>query len=553
MAEAVESSLSPAAENEPQEAIAFDSLPVPEIVRDGIRNAGFTHCTPIQAKILPLSLAGRDVAGQAQTGTGKTAAFLITVFTRLIEHGKKVTAAAPRALCIAPTRELAVQIAKDAELLGAGNGLTVQAVYGGVDYKKQRESLRQDVDILVGTPGRLIDYWKQGVYRLNAIEILVVDEADRMFDMGFIKDLRFLLRRCTPTEERQSMMFSATLSHDVMELAYMFMNDAVKVEVNPEQVTAIGVEHLLYHVGKHEKIPALLGILKKEGAERTMVFVNMRRTADHICRTLAVNGYAAEQITGDIEQRKRLKILEDFRDGTLPILVATDVASRGLHIDGVTHVINYDLPFDAEDYVHRVGRTARAGASGNAISLACEEYVEGLESIEKLIGFKLPHDFPDEEMLVPYKHAPRPPRRPRDEGPRRGGERRTSSTDGGRDRAPRGRTRHADRPAGDAVAPPSDAPPIAAGEQAATADGAPGAKKRRRRRGGRGKRDGATATSEGAAGAESGSEGAAASAAPATEGAPGTKKRRRRRGRRSGAAAGEGAAAEPSSSGGSED
>ncbi|MBM4244004.1 MAG: DEAD/DEAH box helicase, partial [Deltaproteobacteria bacterium] len=414
--------------------MAFDSLPLPEVVRDGIRNAGFTHCTPIQAKILPLSLAGRDVAGQAQTGTGKTAAFLITVFTRLIEHGQKVTAAAPRALVIAPTRELAVQIAKDAEMLGAGNGLTIQAVYGGVDYKKQRESLRQDVDILVGTPGRLIDYLKQGVYRLNAIEILVIDEADRMFDMGFIKDLRFLLRRCTPTDQRQSMLFSATLSHDVLELAYMFMNDAVKVEVNPEQVTAVGVEHSLYHVGKHEKIPALMGIIKREGAERTMVFVNMRRTADYICRTLAVNGYNAEQITGDIEQRKRMKILEEFREGTLPILVATDVASRGLHIDDVTHVINYDLPLDPEDYVHRVGRTARAGASGTAISLACEEYVEGLEAIEKLIGFKLPHDFPDDDMLLPFKHAPRPPRRPRDEGPRRGGERRSDGPGRERDR-----------------------------------------------------------------------------------------------------------------------
>ena len=555
MAEAVEPSQSPAAETEPKEAIAFDSLQLPEVVRDGIRNAGFTHCTPIQAKILPLSLAGRDVAGQAQTGTGKTAAFLITVFTRLIEHGKKVTAAAPRALCIAPTRELAVQIAKDAEMLGAGNGLTVQAVYGGVDYKKQRESLRQDVDILVGTPGRLIDYLKQGVYRLNAIEILVIDEADRMFDMGFIKDLRFLLRRCTPSEQRQSMLFSATLSHDVLELAYMFMNDAVKVEVNPEQVTAVGVEHVLYHVGKHEKIPALLGIIKREGAERTMVFVNMRRTADYICRTLAVNGYNAEQITGDIDQRKRMKILEEFREGTLPILVATDVASRGLHIDDVTHVINYDLPLDPEDYVHRVGRTARAGASGTAISLACEEYVEGLEGIEKLIGFKLPHDFPDDDMLQPFKHAPRAPRRPRDEGPRRGGERRSDGHGRDRDRAPRTRERHADRPPVEAAPPPAEAPRIEGAETAVAADGTAAAKKRRRRRGGRGKREGGTT----AAGTSETTEGAVATsdAAPsgqAGEGGERPKRKRRRRGRRSGAASGEGSAAEPAAAdGGSED
>jgi len=486
MSEAPEQKATPGEETEPEEAIAFASLPLPAVVHTGIANAGFTHCTPIQAKILPLSLAGRDVAGQAQTGTGKTAAFLITVFTRLLEHGKELKPAAPRALCIAPTRELAVQIAKDAELLGAGNGLVIQAVYGGVDYKKQRENLRQDVDILVGTPGRLIDYWKQGVYRLNAVEILVIDEADRMFDMGFIKDLRFLLRRCTPTEQRQSMLFSATLSHDVMELAYMFMNEAVKVEVNPEQVTAEGVEHHLYHVGLHEKVPALLSILKREGADRTLVFVNMRRTADHICRTLAANGYAAEQITGDIEQRKRLKILEEFRDGTLPILVATDVASRGLHIDGVTHVVNYDLPLDPEDYVHRVGRTARAGASGMAISLACEDYVEGLEGIEKLIGFKLPHDFPDESMLLPYKHAPRLPRRRPEDSARRGG---------GNDRGPRTRERRTDRPAPEprAAAPVVAAPAIAAATPSAGEGGEAARKPRRRRR--RGSRSGEGAPS----------------------------------------------------------
>ena len=553
MAEAVEPSQSPAAETEPKEAIAFDSLQLPEVVRDGIRNAGFTHCTPIQAKILPLSLAGRDVAGQAQTGTGKTAAFLITVFTRLIEHGKKVTAAAPRALCIAPTRELAVQIAKDAEMLGAGNGLTVQAVYGGVDYKKQRESLRQDVDILVGTPGRLIDYLKQGVYRLNAIEILVIDEADRMFDMGCIKDLRILLRRCTPSEQRQSMLFSATLSHDVLELAYMFMNDAVKVEVNPEQVTAVGVEHVLYHVGKHEKIPALLGIIKREGADRTMVFVNMRRTADYICRTLAVNGYNAEQITGDIDQRKRMKILEEFREGTLPILVATDVASRGLHIDDVTHVINYDLPLDPEDYVHRVGRTARAGASGTAISLACEEYVEGLEGIEKLIGFKLPHDFPDDEMLLPFKHAPRQARRPRDEGPRRGGERR-GERDRDRDRGPRTRERHAERTPLEAKEAAPPAPQVEGADAAAPAAAGEAAKKRRRRRGGRGRREGGAATESATGGVEGAPASDAPAAAGAAEGGDRPKKRRRRRGRRGGSASGEGegGGSEPSAAEGSE-
>lgn len=475
--------------------LSFDELPLPEEVRAGLQHAGFTDCTPIQAKVLPLTLAGKDVAGQAQTGTGKTAAFLISLFTRLLENRHPRRPAAPRALCIAPTRELAVQIAKDAELLGHGNGLTIQAVYGGVDYKKQRDNLRQDVDVLVGTPGRLIDYLKQKVYDLRAIEVLVIDEADRMFDMGFIKDLRFLLRRCTPADKRQSLLFSATLSHDVLELAYMFMNDAVSIEVKPEQVTAEGVHHSLYHVGVHEKIAVLIGLLKREGAERTLVFVNMRRTADQLCRTLALNGYAAEQITGDIDQRKRMKILEQFRDGSLPVLIATDVASRGLHIEGVSHVINYDLPLDPEDYVHRVGRTARAGATGMAISLACERYVESLEGIEKLIGFKIDHDFPEDELMVEYKPAPRLPRK----------------RDGGRDSRGRGRgddRRGAPRGRGDAgrSAPPrrsaapsaeTAAPKKAAAAPEAQADGDAKKKKRRRRRR---KKPSETAGSEGATG-----------------------------------------------------
>lgn len=472
-----------APEADEQDGLSFDELPLPDLVRGGLSHAGFTHCTPIQEKVLPLTLAGRDVAGQAQTGTGKTAAFLISLFTRLLENRHPRRPAAPRALVIAPTRELAVQIAKDAELLGHGNGLTVQAVYGGVDYKKQRENLRQDVDVLVGTPGRLIDYLKQKVYDLRAIEVLVIDEADRMFDMGFIRDLRFLLRRCTPADQRQSLLFSATLSHDVLELAYMFMNEAVNIEVKPEQVTAEGVKHSLYHVGVHEKIAVLLGVLKREGAERTLVFVNMRRTADHLCRTLAINGYPAEQITGDIDQRKRLRILEEFRDGKLPILVATDVASRGLHIENVTHVINYDLPLDPEDYVHRVGRTARAGASGTAISLACEHYVESLDPIEKLIGFKIEHDFPEEGLILDYKAAPRRPRR---DGPRDGRGRSTRGRDGGHGRKRSDRRddppRRSKPTGGQAEQPAARASEGAAGTPRDASGEAPKKRRRRRRR-----------------------------------------------------------------------
>ena len=401
----------------------FASFTLPAPVMAGVQAAGFTHCTPIQEKVLPLSLAGRDVAGQAQTGTGKTAAFLITIFTRLLERARAEHRTGPRALVIAPTRELVVQITDDARLLGQATPFTIHAVYGGVDYKKQRDQVQAGTDLLVGTPGRLIDYHRQHVLDLRGVEILVIDEADRMFDMGFIKDLRYLLRRLPPYDRRQSMLFSATLGYDVMELAYVFMNDAEKVSVTPEQVTAEGIEHLVYHVGSHEKLPLLIGLMRRMTDAHVLVFTNMKRTAERLERNLIANGFSAAAITGDVDQRRRLRILGEFRDGTLPILVATDVASRGLHIEGVTHVINYDLPFDPQDYVHRAGRTARAGASGHAITLACEEYVEGLEAIEGYIGFKLPHDFPDDGMLAhDLRHAPRPPR---DDREHRGRGRRT--------------------------------------------------------------------------------------------------------------------------------
>jgi ATP-dependent RNA helicase RhlB len=389
----------------------FRALGLPEPVLQGIDAAGFTQCTPIQHQVLPLALAGKDVAGQAQTGTGKTAAFLITIFTRLLRHrAYHAEEPAPRALIIAPTRELVVQILHDAELLGRFTGLSMQAVYGGIDYRKQRDLLRAGCDVLVGTPGRLIDYFKQHVYTLRHVELLVIDEADRLFDMGFIADLRFLLRRLPPYQKRQSMLFSATLSYAVMELAYEHMNDPIKVSVSPEQITAENVEHVLYHVGKHEKLPVLLGLLQREQPTRTLIFVNTKRAGEWLAQRLGDNAHPAKAITGDLDQRARLRLVRDFKSGELPILVATDVASRGLHVDEVSHVINYDLPQDAENYVHRVGRTARAGASGKAISLACEEYVESLEGIEHLTGFKIPVAMADDALMVrpiPSRHEPR--------------------------------------------------------------------------------------------------------------------------------------------------
>jgi ATP-dependent RNA helicase RhlB len=383
-------------------SVEFSSFDLPEAVQRGIQAAGFTVCTPIQEEVLPIALRGRDVAGQAQTGTGKTAAFLISLFTRLLREPDRRSRelSCPRALILAPTRELAVQIHHDAELLGRATGLGMQVVFGGVDYHKQRETLRGGVDLLIGTPGRLIDYYKQGVYALGHVEILVIDEADRMFDMGFIRDIRYLIRRLPTPEARQSFLFSATLKPEVLELAYECMNLPTMVSVAPEQVTAEGIEEALFHVSREDKFPLLLGLLEREKGKRILMFANMKRVAELLAMRLVRAGYHAQAITGDIDQRKRLKTMQAFKDGGLHILVATDVASRGLHIEGVSHVINYDLPQDAEDYVHRIGRTARAGASGKAISLADEAYVLSLEAIESLIGHKIPVEWPDESLFV---------------------------------------------------------------------------------------------------------------------------------------------------------
>jgi ATP-dependent RNA helicase RhlB len=388
----------------------FSEMDLPPEVLQGIADAGFADCTPIQEKTLPLALSGKDVAGQAQTGTGKTAAFLITLFTKLLKTDRKARENHPMALILAPTRELVVQIENDARLLGSHCGFNIQAIYGGVDYQKQRDALREGADIIIGTPGRLIDYLKQKVYNLKSIEVLVIDEADRMFDMGFIADLRFILRRLPPFDKRQNMMFSATLSRRVMELAYEFMNLPEKVSATPEKMTAERVEQVLYHVAGKEKFPLLLGLLRREGMARTMVFVNTKREAEFLRDRLNANDFPCRLISGDVEQKKRLRILDDFREGRLPILIATDVASRGLHIDGVSHVINYDLPQDAEDYVHRIGRTARAGAEGKAISFADEDGAFHLEAIEEYSKQKIPVEWAEDDLFVhDYKRTkPKP-------------------------------------------------------------------------------------------------------------------------------------------------
>ncbi len=400
----------------------FTDFQLPEQLLQGIEETGFSRCTPIQAETLPIALKGHDVAGQAQTGTGKTAAFLIALYNQLLTHPadeqRKPTQV--RALVLAPTRELAIQIHKDAEALGRHTGLKLGLAYGGTGYEQQRRTLEEGVDVLIGTPGRIIDYFKQHVFDLRALQVMVLDEADRMFDLGFIKDIRFLLRRMPSPEQRLSLLFSATLSYRVTELAYEHMNNPETVEVVPEQVTAEMVEESVYYPAQEEKVPLLLGLLQQEQPVRSIVFVNTKRVADRVWGYLEGNGYPTAVLSGDVPQKKRQHLLERFASGELPVLVATDVAARGLHIPDVSHVFNYDLPQDAEDYVHRIGRTARAGASGKALSFACEEYAFSLSEIEEYIGHKIPMESISGELLIEPKPRKKPEhsRRPKPGGGR---------------------------------------------------------------------------------------------------------------------------------------
>jgi ATP-dependent RNA helicase RhlB len=431
--------------NEPHlPASTFESLGLAPPVLAGIRAAGFTHCTPIQAQTLPIALSGRDVAGQAQTGTGKTAAFLVALYhallTRPAPAGRVPTSI--RALIVAPTRELAVQIHHDAETLGRHTGLRHAVVYGGIDYEKQRRTLEEGVDVLIGTPGRLIDYYKQHVFDLKHVQTLVLDEADRMFDLGFIADIRYLLRRLPPPQRRQSMLFSATLSYRVLELAYEHMNNPELVRIEPDKKTVAEVRQIMYYPAMEEKIPLLVGLLRQSEARRTMIFVNTKRMAERLEAVLRANGFHAQAISGDVPQAKRLRFLREFHNGDLAVLIATDVASRGLHIPDVSHVFNFDLPQDAADYVHRIGRTARAGAEGDAISFACEEFAVSLPDIEHYIGHKIPSAPIAPGLLATGLTAAETAHRSL-RAPRRGGGRRPERAGGpGSGHRPRGKPHH---------------------------------------------------------------------------------------------------------------
>jgi len=538
----------------------FDQFDLHPEILAGLNDAGFHFCTPIQAETLPIALAGQDVAGQAQTGTGKTAAFLVVALQRLLKRDRTSTKSGtqpeggdapsdaphadrpavglrdalpdaspdvppdvppdvlpdapsdvppdappdapvpeassrprqPRVLILAPTRELAVQIHKDARALAAHTDFRLGLVYGGTGYQAQRDTLAAGVDVLIGTPGRLIDYFKQRVFDLRQVEVVVLDEADRMFDLGFIKDIRYVLRRLPEPAARLGMLFSATLSYRVMELAYEHMNDPKMIEIMPERVTADRVTQRGYMVGNDEKIPLLVGLLRQLDGARSMVFVNTKREGERVWGYLEGNGMKAAMLSGDVPQKKRLSLLKRFQDGELATMVATDVAARGLHIPGVTHVINYDLPDDAEDYVHRIGRTARAGAAGDAISFVCESYAMGWPDIEAFVGARIPVTTADTELLaeVDPKSRVRVERRPRDDGgrsgPRRGGPRSGRGAGGNGSQA--GRSRGAGSNDASAAAASDGAssarqaaPAVAGAKTAGSGSNADGRPKRRRR------------------------------------------------------------------------
>jgi len=390
--------------------LRFQDLNLNKNLLDAITAIGFEYCTPIQAETLPWTLACEDLIGQAQTGTGKTAAFLITAIQALLETPvakEDRFASEPRVLALAPTRELAMQIAKDAEQLCQHTGHNVVTVVGGMNYDKQRDQLQNEVvDILVATPGRLIDFLGSQDVFLDQLDILILDEADRMLDMGFIPDVKRIIRKCTPKDDRQTLLFSATFNQDVLNLASMWTKNAEFVEIEPEQKTAERVEQSVYLVGEDEKLPVLVNYLKRPEVEKAIVFANRRDQCRDLEEDLRNQGVKVSLMSGEIAQNKRLKTLDQFKKGSIQVLVATDVAGRGIHVNGVTHVFNYNLPDNAEDYVHRIGRTGRAGKHGVSVSFAGEDDSFALPAIETYISQKLKTAVPDEALMAPMENPP---------------------------------------------------------------------------------------------------------------------------------------------------
>ena len=404
----------------------FHDLDLPTEVMHGIHDLGFEYCTPVQAEVLPKALAGADVSGKAQTGTGKTAAFLITILNHLKRRppSDKRPTGTPSALIMVPTRELALQVTKDANLLGRYCQFKIIAVFGGMDYQKQKRMLTEKVvDIVVATPGRLLDFKRHGDINLKKVEILVIDEADEMLDMGFIPDIRRIVRSTPPKAKRQAMLFGATLTSQVIRLASQWTRDPVTVDIHPEQVAVDTVNQIVYLVTARERFTLLYNMITQQNLKRVIVFCNRRDQTRKLADRLKAQGISCAVLSGEVTQKKRIRTLEDFRSGKIRVMVSTDVAGRGIHIEAISHVVNYNLPLDPEDYVHRIGRTGRAGTVGTSVSFATEKEAYQIPAIEKYLGEGMPCVYPDGALFKsvpppkardsshPMSHASRPRRR----------------------------------------------------------------------------------------------------------------------------------------------
>lgn len=379
--------------------VRFHDIGLPDRVLRAIADMRFEYCTPVQEKSLPHLLEKKDVIGNANTGTGKTAVFLITILTRLIRE--KHTKRGVKALIIAPTRELVIQIARDGRKFAKYTGFSVVSVYGGADYIKQQEILeKRKGDIIIATPGRLLDFCKRKLINLQTCSMLVIDEADRMLDMGFIPDVRKIIHELPAKDLRQTLMFSATITDEVKKLASHWCNHSVNISIDTEQVAVDSVEQLFYLVSGTEKFAVVYNIIHRNREKKIAVFANQKSEAKKLADRLKRSGIQCTLLTGDVPQKKRMSRLESFRSGKVKVLVATDVAGRGIHIEGISHVINYSLPYEPEDYVHRIGRTGRAGEAGVSVGFACEEGGFIVPEIESFTGRKIDCILPDDDLLI---------------------------------------------------------------------------------------------------------------------------------------------------------
>lgn len=380
----------------------FTEFSLHESLLQGIEGAGYVDCTPVQEQVLKSSLEGRDLYVQSQTGTGKTAAYLTSVIQELLTRGES---AGKKALVMVPTRELAVQVQKEAQKLAKFTSLKCASFYGGVGYDKQVASLKKGVDIMIGTPGRVIDLNHGNQMDLSSVAFLVIDEADRMFDMGFYPDLRTLIKVLPSSEQRQTMLFSATLNSYVKNLAWEYTRNPAEITIAAENITVDEIAQELFHVSSDDKMKLLLGIISHEKPESLIVFCNTKKSCEIVAKRLKMNGFESEFIIGDLPQKKRLTIMDKFKAGAIKCLVATDVAARGIDVNDLAMVINYDLPNEAENYVHRIGRTARAGKSGKAFTFCSEQDVYSLPPIERYIEKSIPSCVADESMFAEDKSA----------------------------------------------------------------------------------------------------------------------------------------------------